>query len=344
MRLPALLLIAAALVVAAPLSTGSARTPAMAAAATNVPFPTNLTFDAKHRLWLTSGAGGPQDSDGVWYLPLLARRAIHVVKGLHTALGLTWYKGVLYVGSISSPTKGIVTAYSGFNGHAFAHRRTVLKNLAIGRHTVDSIVPGPGGRLYVGVGSRSDHSGPQSVAGRVLSFKPDGSGVRLEADGLRNPYGLAFIPHTSTLLITDNGRDDLGLFKPPDELNALDVNGPVKNFGFPKCYGQGGPSCTGKVPALVKFGAHASSDGIAVTSNGKTVYVAENGSSFPANPTGSDVQKITLTGSGAHLHAHRTLLTKAFSSHDPLGAAIGPGDKLYVTRFITGGVVNVPIR
>src|SRR5215471_12016101 len=152
MRAAALTLIATAVVVAGPLTTGSARTPAMLPAATNVPFPTNLTLDSKDRLWLTSGAGGPQASDGVWYLPFGGRRARHVISGLHTALGLTWYKGVLYVGSISSPTNGIVTAYSGFNGHKFAHRRLVLKHLAIGRHTVDSIVPGPGGRLYVGVG------------------------------------------------------------------------------------------------------------------------------------------------------------------------------------------------
>ena len=132
----------------------------------------------------------------------------------------------------------------------------------------------------------------------MLSFLPSGKKVRLEATGLRNPYGLAFIPHTSTLLITDNGRDDLGAFKPPDELDAIDVSGPVKNFGFPHCYGQGGPSCHGTVPALVRFGAHASSDGIAVTSNGKTAYVAENGSSFAANPTGSDVQKITAEREG----------------------------------------------
>ncbi len=66
------------------------------------------------------------------------------------------------------------------------------------------------------------------------------------------------------------------------------------------------------------------------------------GRRLPANPTGSDVQKITLSGKGASLHAHRTLLSKAFQSHDPLGAAIGPGDTLVVTRFIGGGVVVVP--
>jgi glucose/arabinose dehydrogenase len=312
--------------------------------APTVPFPTNIVFDSHGGMWLTSGAGGAQASDGVWYLPAGGHVARHVAGGLHTALGLTWYRDKLYVGSISSPSEGIVTELSDFNGHSFAQRKRVLHDLPIGRHTVDTIVPGPGGRLYVGVGSTFDHSGPPSRAGRVLSFLPDGSGVRLEATGLRNPYGLAFIPHTSTLLITDNGRDDLGAFKPPDELDAIDVDGPVKNFGFPHCYDQGGPSCRGTVAPIVRFGAHASSDGIAVSADGRTAYVAENGSSFPANPTGSDVQKITLRGSGASLTARRTLLSKAFKAHDPLGATIGPSGKLYVTRFISGGVVVVPTR
>jgi glucose/arabinose dehydrogenase len=304
----------------------------------SVPFPTNIVFDDHGGMWLTSGAGGAQSSDGVWYLPRGGHVPRHVARALHTALGLNWYRGTLYVGSISSPSQGVVTALSGFTGHGFRHRKRVLRNLPIGRHTVDSIVPGPGGRLYVGVGSTFDNKGRP---GHVLSFKPDGSSVRLEATGLRNPYGLAFIPHTSTLLITDNGRDDKGFFKPPDELDALNVNGGVRNFGFPHCYDQGGPSCRHTVAPLVRFGAHASSDGIAVTANGKTAYVAENGSSFPQNPTGSDVQKIALHGSGAHLTAHRSLLTKAFKSHDPLGAAIGPSGALYVTRFISGGAVLV---
>jgi glucose/arabinose dehydrogenase len=307
--------------------------------AASVTFPTNIAFDSSGGMWLTSGAGVPRASDGVWYLPPGGHIARHVAGGLHTALGLTWYHDHLYVGSISSPSDGVVTELGGFDGHRFATRKRVLRNLPIGRHTVDSIVPGPGGRLYVGVGSTFDNHGR---AGRVLSFLPNGSDVKLEATGLRNPYGLAFIPHTSELLVSDNGRDDLGLFKPPDELDAFDVSGPIVNFGFPRCYDQGGSACHGTVAPLVRFGAHASSDGIAMSADGRTAYVAENGSSFSGNPTGSDVQKISLSGSGATLKAHRTLLSKAFTPHDPLGAAIGPDGRLYVTRFVSGGVVVVP--
>src|SRR5277367_220671 len=71
----------------------------------SVPFPTNIVFDSHGGMWLTSGAGGPQPSDGVWYLPPGGHVPRHVAGGLHTALGLAWYRDRLYVGSISSPSE-----------------------------------------------------------------------------------------------------------------------------------------------------------------------------------------------------------------------------------------------
>ena len=67
---------------------------------------------------------------------------------------------------------------------------------------------------------------------------------------------------------------------------------------------------------------------------GDTAYVAQNGSSFDANPTGSDVQQVNLkTG-------RRSLVWRSSVKHDPLGAAIGPDGDLYVTLFATGRVVR----
>jgi glucose/arabinose dehydrogenase len=192
----------------------------------------------------------------------------------------------------------------------------------------------------VGVGSTSDHSG---YPGRVVSFLPDGSELRREAAGLRNPYGLAFVPGTTRLLVTDNGRDDLGAFRPPEELNVFDVTAPARpDFGFPSCYGQGGPACRGKVAPLLDLPAHASSDGIAVTTDwaggGLTAFIAQNGSSYPANPTGRDVRMVRL-GPGAQTASERRFAW-GFARQDPLGAAIGPDGTLYVTLLLSGRVVR----
>lgn len=331
----------AALAAAAP-APAAIRAPAgvrVSTVARGIPFATNLAFDPAGGLWVTSGAGGPQRSDGVWYVPRGATRARHVVSGLGTALGLTWHRGVLYVSHVTSPSRGRVLALSGYVRGRFARRRAVVSGLRVGRHTMDSIVAGPGGRLYVGVGSLYDSRGP---AGRIVSFRPSGAGLRTEATGLRNPYGLAFVPGTSILLVTDNGRDDLGLRAPPEELNAFDVAGGVANFGFPGCYGQGGSACAGTRRPLLDLPPHASSDGLAVTSDwaggGLTAFVAQNGSSFRGAPAGNDVRMVRLAPRASSAREQR--FASGFRAHDPLGAAIGPDGALYVTLFLSGRVVR----
>lgn len=298
--------------------------------ARGIPFATNVAFDPRGRMWVTSGAGGPRATDGVWFVPRRGRPR-QVASALTTALGLRWAGGRLYVGHITTPSRGRVTVLSGFDGTRFRRRGVALDGLAVGRHTVDSIVRGPSGRLFVGVGSTRDNSG---LPGRVLSFAPHGHRARLEATGLRNPYGLAFSGRR--LLVTDNGRDDLGLFGPHEELNAFDPAGRVADFGFPGCYDQGGRACRGTQRPLAVFPAHASSDGLAV--DGRVAYVAENGSSFAANATGNDVRRVDLdTG-------RDRVVWRSGVAHDPLGAAIGPDRALYVTLFASGRVLRFARR
>ena len=316
-------LLALALVAAAAPATASAVTPRVVAK--GIPFATNVVFDPAGGMWVTSGAGGANASDGVWYVPK-AGRPRHVVRGLRTALGLRWAGGSLYVSHITSPSTGRVTAFTGFDGRRFARHSIALDGLRIGRHTMDSIVQGPDGRLYVGVGSTYDNHGRP---GRIVSWMPGGHRPRLEATGLRNPYGLAF--HGTDLLVTDNGRDDLGETRPPEELDAFDPSGPVADFGFPRC----SPSCAGAIAPIARFPAHASSDGLAVKDD--VAYVAQNGSTIRRHPVGNDVQRVDLaTGT-------RTRLWKSPVEHDPLGAAIGPDGRLYVTLFLSGRVVSFTV-
>jgi glucose/arabinose dehydrogenase len=293
--------------------------------ANGIPFATNLVFDPAGGMWVTSGAGGSNASDGVWYVPK-GGKPQHVVRRLKTALGLRWAGGTLYVSHITSASNGRVTAFTGFDGRHFAKHSIALDGLRVGRHTMDSIVLGADGRLYVGVGSTYDNHGRP---GRVVSWKPGSHTPRLEATGLRNPYGLAF--HGTDLLVTDNGRDDLGETRPPEELNAFDPSGPVANFGFPRC----SPSCAGATAPIARFPAHASTDGLAVKVD--VAYVAQNGSTIRRHAVGNDVQRVDLV---SH---KRTRLWKSPVEHDPLGAEIGPDGDLYVTLFLSGRVVRFNI-
>jgi glucose/arabinose dehydrogenase len=318
--------------------------------ARNLPQPSNIAFDADGGIWATSAGYSPRSSDGVWYVPRRGARPRHVVSRLLYALGLAWHEDELYVAhahpyGLGGRHTGRVAAYSGFNGRRFARSRVVLSGLPVGLHNADSIAPGPDGRLYLGLGAPTDNRAPRSrLSGAVLSFRPNGSGLRVEGRGFRNPYGLAFVPGTSTLLVSDNGRDDLGLRRPPDELNAIDTTGRARFFGFPRCWGFRGGSCRGSTPPVANLAPHAAAAGVAVTSDwggqGLTAFVAQNGSSFSRNPTGSDVVAVRLTRAGGGFRGHRTSFARGFRRYDPVGAAIGPDGSLYVTLHKSSRIVR----
>src|ERR687894_1779280 len=206
-----------ALLAAAPAAVADVRAPAgvkLERFASGIPNPTNLAFDARGRLWATSAGHRAAAADGVWMVPRRGARPRQVAGGLFSALGLTWHRRELYVSHIvphatfAPRHTGRVVAYSRFDGRRFARSRVVVDGLPVGRHRVDSIVAGPGGRLYLGIGSESDHE-PSSaaLAGTVVSFRPGGGGLRIEARGLRNPYGLAVAPGGRRLLVSEQGRD-----------------------------------------------------------------------------------------------------------------------------------------
>jgi glucose/arabinose dehydrogenase len=321
----------AALALAAP--AGAAIRPTPQLVARGIPNATNVAFDPAGGMWVTSGGNYRSPTDGVWHLPAGASKARQVVKGLDTALGLAWYGGELYVSSryrtrAPGGYSGRVDAYTQLSGTRFAKRRTVLDDLPAGLHNPDSIAPGPDGRLYLGVGTKTnDGRNATKREGTVLSFPPSGSEQRIEARGLRNPYGLAFLPGTTRLYVSDNGRDDLGETQPPDELNVFDAENPAPHFGFPRKTGT----------PEVRIPAHAAAGGVAATRDwdGRAaVFVTTNGSTIRTPEVGSDVRLHRPGTRGAKVYA------RGFREHDPLGAAIGPDGALYVTLWESGRVVR----
>ena len=240
--------------------------------ARGIPHPSNLAVDPNGRLWVTSAGHLTARSDGVWMVPRRGARPRHVVRRLFSALGLLWYRGELYVSHVTpyatvsaSGHTGRVVAFSGFDGRRFTQQRVVVDGLPTGRHRVDSLAAGPDARLYLGVGSEFDaRRSAQRLSGTVVSFLPDGSGLRVEARGLRNPYGLAFIPGTARLLVSEHGRDDLGLRRPPEELNLVPTAGRVRSYGFPACWGQGGARCRGTRGSLVRLPPHSAPGAVVV--------------------------------------------------------------------------------
>ncbi len=291
-----------------------------------VPFPTNLTFDDQGHMWVLSGSRGKQAADGVWYVPS-GGQPRHVTKDLTGALGLAWAGNRLYVSHVTSAQSGRVTELEGFTGSTFKGRRTVLDGIPVGENSMGSLVRGPDGRLFVKAGSVTATGNP---AGRILSFAPGEDRAKVDATGLNSEFGLAFAGRR--LIVTDTGRNDLGPFRPHEEVDDFDPSGPTVDFGYPDCYGQGGRACAGTRAPLATLPPHAASAGIGVA--GEFAYVAQNGSAFEKNPTGSDIVRVDL-GTGRHKVFWRSPV-----AHDPLGAAIGPDGDLYVTLYVSGKVVR----
>lgn len=359
MRRPCTVLAAAALALAAVPAAGAAITAppgvSVQVVARGVPQPTAIAFDARGGMWVTSAGNVASPRDGVWYVPRPGARPRHVVPGLFLALGLTWRRGVLYVSHVTPfdssaaavpRRRGRIVAFRGWDGRRFRGSRTILSGLPVGRHTMDNVVVGPDRRLYVGIGSREDTRRGDRLSATVISVDPDAARPvpRVEARGLRNPYGLAFIPGTRDLVVTDNGRDDLGDGRPPDEVNVVRTSGPARDFGFPACWGRGGGSCRGTVPPLVETAPHASTDGVAVARRfgrfGLSAFIANNGSSLFDDPPTTNVQRVAITRTRNGYRGRLVPFASGFRRFDPLGAAIGPDGGLYVTLWVSGRVVR----
>ena len=122
-------------------------------------------------------------------------------------------------------------------------------------HRLKSLAVGPDHAIYVNVGS-ADNAQPRPSSpprATILAYRPDGTGMRVIAQGVRNGEGLAFAPD-GALWTAVNGRDQIpypfhGSFggdedaygqvitayvneHPPDELARLT---PGRNLGWPFC-------------------------------------------------------------------------------------------------------------
>ena len=194
-----------------------------------------------------------------------------------------------------SPTPAASPPTRASTGGASSASRTIVKGIPTGQHRVNNIVPGPGGRLYIGVGSAGDTTAGSRYGGTVVSFKPGGGGLRIEARGLRNPYGLAFAPDGATLLVSDNGRDDLGNDRPPEELNRFVVDRAGAALRLPALLGSWtAAAARARAPPFAELAPHSAVGGVATVERfgrfGPSAFVAEHGSTIASPPTGSVVR------------------------------------------------------
>src|SRR5690242_10554117 len=231
-----------------------------------------LTFDAAGRLWATTSGSSTHATDGVFLVARPGAKPVKIVGGLDAPLGLVWVGNRLIVSSL-----GRVTSYGDFDGRRFRTSRVVVDGPVAGGEN-NNVVLAPDGRLVMGVSASCDHCVPTSSwSGTIVTFRPDGSDLRILASGVRAAYGLAYLPGTSTLFATMNQRDDLGAKTPGDWLAVVEAG---QDWGFPSCYGQHAAGCAGKPGPAAVLDAHAAAGGAALVrdrygADGPSALVAE---------------------------------------------------------------------
>jgi glucose/arabinose dehydrogenase len=151
-------------------------------------------------------------------------------------------------------------------------------------------------KMYIAVGSSSnimEHGLKEEIlrAG-ILEMNMDGTGLRIYADGLRNPVGMDWAPGTKALWTVVNERDRLGNDLVPDFFTGVKENG---FYGWPYSYWGQYKDPRVKEPALAKvkktvipdvdMGSHNACLGLAFYTKNKFpekyrdgAFIAEHGS------------------------------------------------------------------
>jgi glucose/arabinose dehydrogenase len=281
-----------------------------------------FAFDSKQQLWVATADYSDSGEDAVYVVTAAGQAPVKVIAGMHTPLGLLWLYDMLYVAS-----KEVVEAYTGFDGTAFAAHHTVVQFPA-GVGEVNGLVLAPDGRIQLGISAPCDHCETTiEFSAAIVSFWPDGSDLRVDADHIRAPIALAYYPNTDDLFVTMNQRDDLGDDATPGDWLAIVERG--QSWGFPDCYGQGGSPCIGVPNPVAELDKHAALSGLAITGN--LAVAAEWAKGI--------VQGVKLSPSnGSYTGTTKPLLT---GFKNPVAVAVGADGALFVGDWTTGIIYRI---
>jgi glucose/arabinose dehydrogenase len=289
-----------------------------------------FAFDASGRLWATTSAASDHSHDGVYLIPRAGAKPVEVISGVKGPLGLLWHAGGLYVASL-----GRVDVFSSLHGTRFAVHKTVIAE-PDGHGWNNALVALPGGRLAMGISAACDHCVSTSrFSGTIVSFRPDGSDVRLFAAGIRAPFGVIYDRVSSALLTSMNQRDDLGAKTPGDWL-ALVRQG--QNWRFPACYGQGGKACRGVPAPLAVLDKHAAAGGVAIVSGQLGAGVGH--AALVTEWEHGSVLSVPLSRSGADYTAARAAPLLTGFAH-PLPLSVTHDGALLVGDWARGTIYRI---
>lgn len=305
--------------------------------------PTGFAFDNQGRLYVTSQDGNvyileDENQDG------RADSRTTFATGYYFPLGVAIHEpsGEVYVSY-----QGAITVLKDTNGDGRSdEERFLVDDLSFDKHQNDNLEFGPDGLLYIGVGSTCDAcEDPDPRNASILRFNVETGESEIFATGMRNPFDLAFHPETGDLFATDNGRDDLGLESPFEELNHIVQGG---DYGYPSCWNeQDQLGCNDTIPPVAFFESHSSANGV-------DIY---NGAAFPAEYRGNafvsifgswlkagvqtGIQRVVLSPQSETYNAEASWFARFPAGVMPLPLLFGPDDALYVGDYINDAIYRI---
>lgn len=226
-----------------------------------------------------------------------------LLSGLDAPQSLAFYGGYLYVAET-----GQISRYTYGTDGTLGPREVVVPDLPVdGGHFTRTVVFGPDGKMYVGVGSSCNICNEHDERRAAISrYNPDGTGYERFAWGMRNPVGLAIQPGTGLLWATVNERDNQGNEIPPD---LVTIARQGQDFGWPRCRPPNaapqnpGNNCAGVTPPTVAIQAHSAPLGLAFYTGGQfpsgyrnDLFVAQHGSWNRQPPAAPQLLRVHIEG------------------------------------------------
>jgi glucose/arabinose dehydrogenase len=252
------------------------------------------------------GGGSVFEGDGGSQEAPMAPGGVYVLKGAQATklagspgfvAGVAWSKGTLYVsgGTPTGPNSATwqILAWSGWNGTAFTKQKAIYtapKKFA----GFNGLTMGPDGRLYIGVDvgliPSNDH-GPAKTpyVYDILTLKPNGTGLKVYATGIRQPWQLTFARGARAPFVSDLGQDS-GAKNPPDFVLKVKQG---DNYGFPQCNWIAATKCKGFTKPFQRFAPHTDIMGLAII--GRRLYMSSFLGAHGKGPGGA-VYSMPLAG------------------------------------------------
>jgi glucose/arabinose dehydrogenase len=193
--------------------------------------------------------------------------------------GITLHEGFLYAATVNDVYRAAIK-----EDGTIDQLQRIIDNLPEGgRHPNRTIAFGPDGMMYVSIGSTCNACQEErKEAAAILQAKPDGSGLKVYASGLRNTIGFDWHPSTKEMYGMDHGTDGIGNEEPGEELNKIREGA---NYGWPYIYNDNKPDPKVKLPdgvTLAQFARQATSPVITYTAHSAPMEMLfYSGNQFP---------------------------------------------------------------